>query len=531
MNETMLQEEVQEQKKRRFRLPTIRWNRRKKILAGGLALVVLAGVILPRLGGNTAVAGAGYQTAVAERRDLTLSVAGSATLEPTDSYQVTTLVSGNILSAPFEEGDLVEQGALLYALDHSDAQSSVDRANLSTQQARLSYEQALEALHPTSPIAGIIQEIFVHNGDSVSAGTALAKVITSTDLSVDFLFPYTKPSDFYVGQSATVFIGEFDAPVQGTVETVSDDTTITSDGRECSSVRVKLTNPGVVSETYNVSATIGSFCSYGRTHFSMPGSATIYAASGGTVTGLDRLAGSAVSKGETLCTIESESNRSQVENARLSVESARLSAGSASANLEDYNITSPISGTVIEKNFKAGDKVDSGRSGALATIYDLSRLKAEMKVNELDIGKVEAGQQVEVTAAALPGQVFYGTVDRISVNGTTTDGFTTYPVTISISEYGALKPGMNISATILCGDAKQVLTVPVSAVNRGNTVLVPTPGAMAEDGVTVVDPSLLEERPVSLGHSDDNYIEITSGLTEGETVLYIQQADPAMMGG
>lgn len=531
MNEVMLQDRDQAPEKKRFRLPRIRWSRRKKILAGILALVVLAAVVLPRLGGNTAVAGASYQSASVERRDLTLSVSGSATLEPADSYQVTTLVSGNILSAPFEEGDLVEQGALLYALDHSDAQSSVDRANLSTQQAQLSYEQALEALHPTAPISGTIQEIFVHNGDSVSAGTALAKIITSSDLSIDFLFPYTKPADFYVGQSATVFIGEFDAPVQGTVEAVSDDTTITTDGRECSSVRVKLVNPGVVSETFNVSATIGSFCSYGRTHFSMPGSATVYSAGSGTVTGLDKLAGSAVSKGETLCTIESEANRTQVENARLSVESARLSAGSASANLEDYNITSPISGTVIEKNFKAGDKVDSSRSGTLATIYDLSRLKAEMKVNELDIGKVEAGQQVEITAAALPGQVFYGTVERISVNGTTTDGFTTYPVTLSISDYGALKPGMNISATILCGEATQVLTVPVGAVNRGNTVLVPTPGAMAEDGVTVLDASLLEERPVALGRSDDDYIEITSGLTEGETVLYIEQMDPAMMGG
>lgn len=529
MNETMLQEE--EQKKRRLRLPVLRWSKRKKILAGVLVLILLGAFVLPRLGGNSAAAGARYLTAAAERRDLTVSVSGSATLEPADSYQVTTLVSGNILSAPFEEGDLVEQGAMLYSLDHSDAQSSVDRANLSTQQARLSYEQAQEALRPTAPISGTIQEIFVHNGDSVSAGTVLAKVITSADLSIDFLFPYASPSEFYVGQSATVFIGEFDEPVQGTVSAVSDDTTITSDGKECSSVRVRLTNPGVVSETYNVSATIGSFCSYGRAHVSLPGSASICAAGSGTVTGLNRLAGSTISKGEALCTVESEANRSQVENARLSMESARLSASTAAANLQDYNITSPISGTVIEKKFKAGDKVDGVTSGTLATIYDLSCLKAEMKVNELDIGKVAPGQTVEITAAALPGQVFYGTVERISVNGATTDGFTTYPVTISIQDYGDLKPGMNVAATILCENASQVLTVPVASVNRGNTVLVPAPGALAEDG-TVADASLLEERPVALGRSDEAYIEITSGLEEGETVAYVEQMDPAMaMGG
>ena len=73
--------------------------------------------------------------------------------------------------------------------------------------------------------------------------------------------------------------------------------------------------------------------------------------------------------------------------------------------------------------FKAGDKVDGASSGTLAVIYDLSSLKMEMNVNELDIGKVRPGQTVEITAAALPGQTFRGVVDRVSINGTTTNGF------------------------------------------------------------------------------------------------------------
>lgn len=187
--------------------------------------------------------------------------------------------------------------------------------------------------------------------------------------------------------------------------------------------------------------------------------------------------------------------------------------------MDDYTIRSPIAGTVIEKNCKAGDKVDGASSGTLAVIYDLSYLKMEMNVNELDIGKVRPGQTVEITAAALPGQTFTGTVERVSVNGTTTSGFTTYPVTIVLEEYGDLKPGMNVSATILGDTAKHVLAVPVAAVNRGNTVLVAGAGALGEDGTTVVDLSKAEERPVTLGRSDAEYIEITEGLTAGDTVL------------
>ena len=319
-----------------------------------------------------------------------------------------------------------------------------------------------------------------------------------------------------MGQSATVFVGDFEGSTQGTVEAVSDSTSLMSNGQVGSSVRVKITNPGVLSDSFKASAVIGSYTSLGKATVTMPGAATVYAAGSGTVTGLDKLAGSTIAKGEVLCTVDSEANRTQLENARLSVDSADLSAGSAADNLDDYRIESPISGTVIEKKFKAGDKVDGASSGTLAIIYDMSYLKVEMNVGELDIGKVQAGQDVEITAAALPGETFHGTVERVSVNGTTTSGFTTYP-------------GMNVSATILGETVEDALCVPVGAVNRGNTVLVPGEGAMTEDGANLADPSRLEERPVTLGKSDDTYIQITSGLEEGETVLILDQT--AVMGG
>ena len=518
-----------EAKQKRWRLPKGRKSRRTKLLAG-IAVVAVLAVIVSRLQqGGTAQAGANYRPASVTRQDLTISVSGSGTLVPADAYNVSTLVSGAIMDAPFEEDDLVEKGTLLYTLDSGDAQTSVERAGISVEQARLSCEQAREALHPTAPIAGTINEVFVHNGDSVAAGTALAKIMTNRDLTIDFLFPYVEPSEFYVGEPATVFVGEFEDSVAGTVVAVSDTTSVMSNGQEGSSVRVKVTNPGVLSDNFKASAAIGSYCSYGQTTVAMTGSATVYATGSGTVTGFDKLAGSTVAKGEVLCTVESEANRSQVSNAELSLQSARLSAGSAADNLDDYRIEAPISGTVIEKKFKAGDKVDGASSGTLAIIYDMSYLKVEMDVNELDIGKVRAGQSVEITAAALMGQTFQGTVERVSVNGTTTNGFTTYPVTIVVENYGDLKPGMNVSATIMGETAENALCVPVGAVNRGNTVLVPGEGAMSEDGSAVADLSKLEERPVTLGRSDEAYIEITSGLTEGETVLIVDQA--AVMGG
>jgi len=138
---------------------------------------------------------------------------------------------------------------------------------------------------------------------------------------------------------------------------------------------------------------------------------------------------------------------------------------------------------------------------------------------------------VDITADAIPGQVFQGKVDRVSINGTTTNGFTTYPATILLEDYGGLNPGMNVSADIVVERKEQALTIPASAVQRGDTVLVPLEGCLSEDGAAVADPSKVEERTVTLGGGDGEFVEITSGLSEGETVLVPLQAQGGMNGG
>ena len=513
-------------------------GKKKRWLKVLIILAVVAAIVVgcvARMAGNvnTQLAGS-YLVAAVTRQDLTVSVSGTATLQPADSYNVTTLLSGDIIDAPFEEGDLVSKDTLLYTMDSSDAQDSLDRAQISVQQAQMSYEQAQEALHPTAPISGTVSEVYVHNGESVTAGAQLARIVASTELSIDFLFPYASPSDFYVGQMATVFIDGYSGTQTGTVTNVSNSATITSNGLQAVSVRVRLNNPGAVSDAGTASAVIGSYSSYGQSPVSMPASSIVYAAGSGTVNDFTKLAGSTVTKGETLCTVESESIRDQVENARLNLQSAQLSAGTAADAVDDYNIKSPIAGTVIEKNFKAGDKVDGVSSGTLAVIYDLSYLELEMAVDELDIGKVEVGQEVRITADALEGETFTGVVDKVSINGTTANGATTYPVTVIIEEYGDLRPGMNVSAQIIGEEVPNALCIPVDAVERGNTVTVPGPGALSEDGTAVVDVTKLETREVTLGRNDDEYIEVTSGLEEGDVVLIYNQASSLMgmmMGG
>ena len=68
----------------------------------------------------------------------------------------------------------------------------------------------------------------------------------------------------------------------------------------------------------------------------------------------------------------------------------------------------------------------------------------------------------------------------------------------------------------------------MDAVNRGNTVTIPGPGAMNADNTAVADVSKLETREVTLGKSDGDYIEVTGGLEEGDTVLIANQSSSMM---
>ena len=207
----LVKQEEQALPKNEVKLPGRKRRWPKAVLVLIVVAALAAWVVLPRLlGGGTDQTAAGYVTDIAQRRDLSVTVTGTATLEPADSYQVTTLLSGTILTAPFEQDGLVEKDTVLYTLDSSAARESVDRAALSAEQAQLSVQQAKEALIPTATLTGILSEVYVHCGDSVTAGTALAKIVASTDLTIDFLFPYASTGAFYVGQPAMVFIGYFD---------------------------------------------------------------------------------------------------------------------------------------------------------------------------------------------------------------------------------------------------------------------------------------------------------------------------------
>lgn len=496
----------------------------KKLLSGkkGRRWIVLCVLAVAVIGGGTAFlsrtrakaarAETTYTTASVEKRSITNALTGSGTLQPADSYTVTTLVSGEVLSDTFEEGDIVEKDQLLYTIDSSDVSTTET-------QAQTNYTQALKAKYPTADISGTVSEVYVSNGDAVSAGTELCRISASNDLTIDFQFSYAKDGDFYVGQSAKIYINGYAGYIDGTVAQVGGSSMANATGMKMTTVRVKAANPGLVSGDCTASAVVGNYTSYGQTTVKVGTGSTITASASGKVSGLTLMPGDSVSSGQRICTITGDSVDNQLQNAKASLENAQ-------DRLDDYMVTSPITGTVVEKTVKAGDNVGTGSNSnnTLCIIYDLTYLEMTLNIDELDIDNVEVGQTVNVTSDAKEGQTFTGVVTKVSVVGTTSGGTTTYPVTVRIDDTDGLRPGMNVDAEIVLSSADGVLAIPSLAVNRGDTVLVTSDSPSAANALEQEAPEGYAYVQVTTGVSDDSYIEITSGLQEGDTVAYLRTA-------
>ena len=511
-------------KQRKWHLTKPKHGKRWLILSvTAVLLLALAGKFL--LVQRPAAAAISYTEESVAKRTITNSLTGSGTLQPANSYTVTTLIEGEVLSANFEEGETVEADTVLYEIDSDDAAANIEKAQISLNQAQRSYESTAENQTVQANSSGTLYTLEVKKGDEVSQGQTIATIRNDSTMTLTVPFPAEDAATFYVGQAAQVTLdGSFET-LSGTVETVSGSEVVGTGNTVTRKVTIAVQNPGGLSASQVAAASVNGLGSAGNGTFTYQSESTVTASASGTVTAVHASEGSTVSKGQTLITLGGDDLEDQLQNAADSLRNAELSMENTQKQLENYTITSPISGTIIDKEYKAGDTVESGKT--LSTIYDLSYL--EMTLVE---------QAVQITADAVEGKTFTGTVTKVSVAGTTSGGITSYPVTVRIDEADELLPGMNVDAEIVLEEAADTLAIPSSAVTRGsgNTslVLVTQDSPSAANAVEQEAPEGYAYVQVETGISDDSYVQILSGLQEGDTAAYVARSTESgsmMMGG
>ena len=485
-----------------------------------VVVVAAAGAVFLIGGGNKAASrDVTYAETTPVRQDVSNSLSGTGTLNPANTYTVKSLVDGKILTGDFEEGDKVEEGDVLYTIDSSDASTNLEKASIALQQAQRSYDKTVDLQYVRAEVDGTVSSLKVAKGDQVTSGQEVAVIRDSSKMLLNLLFPAADAANFSVGQSADVVLDGTFETLKGTITAVTGTDELSTGNLLVRTVTIRVNNAGGLTTAQAATASINGVSSIASATFAYQAERTLTALASGTVSAINVQEGDAVSKGDILIELTGDDLTESIQSASESLRSAEISMQNLQDTMSNYTITSPISGTIIEKDAKQGDALTSGST--LCVIYDLSYLEMVINVDELQIGALSVGQKVQLTADAVTDKTYVGTVTRVSMKGSSSGGTTTYPITIRIDNTDGLRPGMNANAEIVVAEANNALVVPNAAVIRGGYVLVSKKSPSAANAVEDMDaPDGYVYVKVETGVSDDSYTEIKSGLQEDDTVAY-----------
>ena len=453
------------------------------------------------------------------KRDVSNTLSGTGTLNPANTYNVKSLVAGKVLTSSFEEGDIVEEGTVLYTVDSSDATTKAEQASIALQQAQRSYDKVVDRQYVRAEVDGTVSTLKVAKGDEVTSGQEVAIIRDSSKMLLTLEFPAADAANFSVGQTAQVTLDGTFEQLDGTVTSVTGTDALSTGNLLTRTVTIAVRNAGGLTTAQAATASINGVSSIGSATFGYQAERTLTAQAAGTVTSIHVQEGQTVAKNDILIELSGDDLTESIQSASETLRSAEISLQNLQDTMANYTVTSPISGTIIEKDAKVGDAVKSGDT--LCVIYDLSYLEMVINVDELQISSLSVGQKVQITADAVQDKNYVGTVTRVSMKGASNGGTTTYPVTIRIDETDGLRPGMNANAEIVVAEAANALTVPNAAIVRGGYVLVTQDSPSASKADTTMEaPEGFVYVAVKTGVSDDDYTQIVSGIQEGDTIGY-----------
>ena len=190
---------------------------------------------------------------------------------------------------------------------------------------------------------------------------------------------------------------------------------------------------------------------------------------------------------------------------------ARASLAEARDRLTETKIVAPMAGTILDRAVNPGQVITAGTAQGgqtLLTLADLSRLFIRVKVDEADVARLKPGQTAKITADALPGEVFKGTVLRVAPQGKVESSVTVFEVVVQVGDeaLGRLRPMLSANVVIHVDEVKDALLLPRRAVQQ-------------QGGKFAVDVEGKGRQPVEIGLADDRQIQIKSGLEAGARVV------------
>ena len=455
-----------------------------------------------------------FDTTKVTTGDINVQISGDGVIEPLERYDITPLVFGTIEKCDFSETDIVKKDDVLYKFESFTVENNIKKLENNLEKLMINQNKLKENLEKTTvyaPHSGRLSGFSVKKGENVSTMT-VGQIIDDSYFVAEVFYNRSQISKMYIGQEATVVIPDVMSSDVGTISKISDTFIPQSNGVSLYSVEITINKKMSIVEGTMAYAVVSGVECVGDGKIKAFERYSVVPEISGKVKDVYVSNNDYVTKGQKLFKIDEDTYTRAIEDGELDIQNAYISLAQTKKDLEDYSIKSPIDGVVLSKEYKAGDSINSNYKGsALMVVANMSKVKFNMSIDELDIAKVKKGQFVQVTADALVGEMFEGKVTSVAEEGKSVNGVTNYTVEVTIDKPGKLKSGMNVDAVIIIENKEDVLAVPSSAVVRD--------GIKYYVNVYKEDTNETEKRYVEIGVSDSKNVEILSGLEDGEWVI------------
>ena len=444
----------------------------------------------------------GPATAKAVRRDLASTVLATGAIKPQVGAEVKvgSRISGAVKRLPANIGSFVRKGQVIAELDDREALSQVDqaRANLAAARTRLG---ELEAGYPAQVVqsATDVEQANLASARSrlVQARTAVGTVPVEVAAQIEQAKTAVDQAEANRDNAKARLDRVQGLLAQGFIAKQDEDTART----EYAAAAAQVRHAQAVLEAARANA---SQTEVKRQDLAQAQEAV-------------RQAESALHMARAN-TVQVRVKEQAIRTTRAQVMQAEAALRYAETQDSYTRIVSPIAGVIASVPTQEGETIAAGlQAPTFVTIIDLSKLQVDTFVDEVDIGKVKPGQKAIFTVDSFPAREFEGKVVAIYPKAVIQENVVDYDVVVRISDKydGLLRPEMTSSVTIFLEAKANVLTVPVKALKRegGKSV------------VYVLANGQPRAKEVKVGWRDSQWVEILSGLEEGQTVLL--EAPPA----
>ena len=457
-------------------------NKLKKIIAAVVVIVVAAGGVFYYRQTNAVSAGAGSimveaPTEQAARGDITEIVSASGTVAAAEENGVYIETTQKVSAVNVKLGDIVEVGDILveYDVDYSkkELENTLKQNQISLKNSQLSL-QSLTAAPTESELLTLNSNIASAEKNLLDARNNLTSTQTQITQLETALINAEKSEANYKALLAVG--GASQEEYDNAVEAVDDAKTALEEAKtSIPSLEMAISNAEASLNQANINYKLA----------------------------LDPLS-------DENSQINYQKQQNEISKAQLTIENVQDKI----SDLIEYS-TAHVSGTVISVGVEDGSVVTEDTE--ILKIADLNNLIVTAYISEYDVPLLNLGQNVTITTDAIANTVYTGKVSYISPIASVTSTFsgseTTVEVEVSIDNPdGVLKPGYSVDMEIAVTDVQDAVTVSLSAVALD-------PKENSHYVFTISPERNLEKTYVEIGATDDLIVEITSGLSEGDTVV------------